>query len=84
MVCCVWGLSCLGSFIVPKIFLLQEKENLFMYVNQAFAPSPDQTVHNLYQCFGSDGNLVLHYSKNQAWGWYYFVLAVHCTVNEAF
>lgn len=47
---------------------LDEKENLFMYVNQAFAPSPDQTLHNLYECFGSDGNLVLHYSKNQAWG----------------
>jgi len=47
---------------------LDEKENLFMYVNQAFAPSPDQTVQNLYDCFGSDGNLVLHYSKNQAWG----------------
>ena len=39
-----------------------------MYVNQAFAPSPDQTLNNLYECFGSDGNLVLHYSKNQAWG----------------
>jgi ubiquitin-like protein ATG12 len=47
---------------------LDEKENLFMYVNQAFAPSPDQTVQNLYECFGSDGNIVLHYSKNQAWG----------------
>jgi len=53
---------------VREYIKLDEKENLFMYVNQAFAPSPDQTLNNLYECFGSDGNLVLHYSKNQAWG----------------
>ncbi|KAH9633071.1 hypothetical protein HF086_010180 [Spodoptera exigua] len=40
----------------------------FLYVNQTFAPSPDQLVKNLYECFGTDGKLVLHYCKSQAWG----------------
>lgn len=40
----------------------------FLYVNQTFAPSPDQAVRNLYECFGADGKLVLHYCKSQAWG----------------
>uniref|UniRef100_A0A8C6RA32 Ubiquitin-like protein ATG12 n=1 Tax=Nannospalax galili TaxID=1026970 RepID=A0A8C6RA32_NANGA len=38
------------------------------YVNQSFAPSPDQEVGTLCKCFGSDGKLVLHYCKSQAWG----------------
>ena len=41
----------------------------FLYVNQAFAPSPDQTVKNLCECFGHNGKLVLHYARSQAWGW---------------
>nr|KAF6439784.1 autophagy related 12 [Rousettus aegyptiacus] len=41
---------------------------MFIYVNQSFAPSPDQEVGTLYECFGSDGKLVLHYCKSQAWG----------------
>lgn len=40
----------------------------FLYVNQAFAPAPDQVIRNLHQCFGSDGKLVLHYAKSPAWG----------------
>ena len=40
----------------------------FVYVNQAFSPSPDQNVRNLCECFGSDGKLVLYYAKSQMWG----------------
>lgn len=53
---------------VRKYLKLDEAESLFLYVNQAFAPSPDQTILNLKECFGSDGKLVLYYSRNQAWG----------------
>ncbi|KAF2986764.1 hypothetical protein EK904_004725 [Melospiza melodia maxima] len=34
-------------------------DSRFIYVNQSFAPSPDQEVGTLYECFGSDGKLVL-------------------------
>ncbi|KAG8223308.1 hypothetical protein J437_LFUL001182 [Ladona fulva] len=53
---------------IKRYLNLESSENLFLYVNQAFAPSPDQIVRNLYECFGTDGKLVLHYCKSQAWG----------------
>ncbi|KAJ8728431.1 hypothetical protein PYW08_016816 [Mythimna loreyi] len=53
---------------VKKYLKLEPDEKLFLYVNQTFAPSPDQLVKNLYECFGTDGKLVLHYCKSQAWG----------------
>ncbi|XP_023212534.1 ubiquitin-like protein ATG12 [Centruroides sculpturatus] len=53
---------------IRRYLKLDESESLFLYVNQAFAPSPDQEVRNIYECFGSDGKLVLHYAKTQAWG----------------
>ncbi|EEB13330.1 conserved hypothetical protein [Pediculus humanus corporis] len=60
----------IGSVVefIKKYLRLEPSENLFLYVNQCFAPSPDQTIKNLYDCFGSDGKLVLHYCKTQAWG----------------
>ncbi|KAM9298956.1 ubiquitin-like protein ATG12 [Gastrophryne carolinensis] len=53
---------------IKKYLKLDSSEQLFIYVNQSFAPSPDQEVGILYECFGSDGKLVLHYCKSQAWG----------------
>lgn len=53
---------------IKKFLKLVSSEQLFIYVNQSFAPSPDQEVGTLYECFGSDGKLVLHYCKSQAWG----------------
>ncbi|MFH4973362.1 hypothetical protein AB6A40_000071 [Gnathostoma spinigerum] len=48
---------------------LDASESLFLYVNQCFAPSPDQTVANLQECFASPKTkLVFHYSKMNAWG----------------
>jgi ubiquitin-like protein ATG12 len=53
---------------IRKYLKLEEKDHLFLYVNQSFSPSPDQTVNNLAECFGADGKLVLYYSRSQAWG----------------
>ncbi|EDO48009.1 predicted protein [Nematostella vectensis] len=53
---------------IRKYIRCEPSESLFLYVGQAFAPSPDQLVSNLYNCFGADGKLVLHYCKSQAWG----------------
>ncbi|KAK3551254.1 hypothetical protein QTP70_013974 [Hemibagrus guttatus] len=57
----------LAQFI-SRFLKLEPSEQLFIYVNQSFAPSPDQEVGVLFDCFGSDGKLVLHYCKSQAWG----------------
>lgn len=53
---------------IRKYLKLDQSDSLFVYVNQSFAPAPDQVVRNLYECFGSDGKLVLHYCRTQAWG----------------
>ncbi|NP_001104222.1 autophagy related 12 S homeolog [Xenopus laevis] len=53
---------------IKKYLKMDAVEQIFIYVNQSFAPSPDQEVGTLYECFGSDGKLVLHYCKSQAWG----------------
>ncbi|XP_074605489.1 autophagy-related 12 [Brevipalpus obovatus] len=53
---------------VKQMLKLEKNENLFVYVSQAFAPAPDQKIRDLYLCYGSDGKLVLHYSKTPAWG----------------
>nr|XP_004226941.1 ubiquitin-like protein ATG12 [Ciona intestinalis] len=51
-----------------KLLKCEDSDSLFLYVNQAFAPSPDRDIGSLYECFGSDEKLVLHYAKTQAWG----------------
>ncbi|XP_023671211.1 ubiquitin-like protein ATG12 [Paramormyrops kingsleyae] len=56
------------SLFISRFLKLEPSEQLFIYVNQSFAPSPDQEVGVLFECFGSDGKLVLHYCKSQAWG----------------
>ncbi|XP_022080545.1 autophagy protein 12-like [Acanthaster planci] len=53
---------------IRKYIKCDPSESLFLYVNQAFAPSPDQEIGNLFECYGSDGKLVLHYCKSEAWG----------------
>lgn len=53
---------------IRKYIKCEPKDSLFVYVGQCFAPTPDQTLQNLYDCFGADGKLVLHYCKTQAWG----------------
>ncbi|XP_071797105.1 autophagy protein 12-like [Asterias amurensis] len=53
---------------IRKYIKCEPSESLFLYVNQAFAPSPDQEIGNLFECYGSDGKLVLHYCKSEAWG----------------
>lgn len=53
---------------IRKYLKFTSEDSLFLYVNQSFAPTPDHTMQTLFDCFGSDGKLVLNYSKTQAWG----------------
>ena len=43
-------------------------EQLFLYVNSAFAPAPDEALESLFRCFNSDNMLVINYCLNVAWG----------------
>jgi ubiquitin-like protein ATG12 len=42
--------------------------SLFLYCNSAFVPSPDELVGDLNDCFSVRGELVIHYSFQEAWG----------------
>ncbi|XP_043193771.1 autophagy protein 12-like [Amphibalanus amphitrite] len=53
---------------IKRYIRMEPEESLFVYVSQAFSPAPDQTIGNLLECFGSEGKLVMHYCKTQAWG----------------
>jgi len=53
---------------IRKYIRCEPNESLFVYVNQSFSPAPDTEIRVLYDCFGSDGKLVLYYCKTQAWG----------------
>jgi len=56
------------NLFVRKLLKCEPQETLFLYVNQSFAPAPDVDVGTLYECFGSNGKLILHYCLTQAWG----------------
>ncbi|CAF1934848.1 unnamed protein product [Brassica oleracea] len=43
-------------------------DSLFVYVNSAFSPNPDESVIDLYNNFGIDGKLVVNYACSMAWG----------------
>ncbi|VDN05300.1 unnamed protein product, partial [Thelazia callipaeda] len=48
---------------------LSDSDSLLLFINQSFAPSPDQTLQNLKDCFASgDSKLIINYSKTPAWG----------------
>ncbi|CAA6664236.1 unnamed protein product [Spirodela intermedia] len=44
------------------------RDTLFVYVNSAFSPNPDEFVIDLYNNFGFDGKLVVNYACSMAWG----------------
>eukprot|EP01135_Chromosphaera_perkinsii_P008909 Nk52_evm19s1524 gene=Nk52_evmTU19s1524 len=51
-----------------KQLKFKQTDSIFVYINQAFSPSPDEVVRNLYRCFEVDGKLDIHYSTTPAWG----------------
>ncbi|KAK0523685.1 Ubiquitin-like protein [Tilletia horrida] len=46
----------------------KQSDALFLYINASFSPAPDDTVGNLYRCFGTEGHLIVNYSSTAAWG----------------
>ncbi|KAI9476778.1 APG12-domain-containing protein [Coemansia mojavensis] len=69
----VYKISSAQRFQALIVFLRKElgykaSEPLFVYVNSAFSPAPDEIVHNLSRCFGLDGQLTINYATTPAWG----------------
>ena len=53
---------------IRSLLKMDTSDSLFLYINQAFAPSLDREIGSLFDCYESDGKLILHYAKTQAWG----------------
>jgi ubiquitin-like protein ATG12 len=59
----------IAEFLTRHLQLDTDKQNqIYLYVNQAFAPAFDTTMGAVNDCFHSEGTLVLHYSLTPAWG----------------
>lgn len=41
---------------------------LFLYLSSAFCPGPEELIGDLNECFSKRGELVIHYSLQEAWG----------------
>ena len=50
-----------------KVLKLQG-DSLFLYLSSAFCPGPDELVGDLNECFSKRGELIVHYSIQEAWG----------------
>ncbi|KAJ1954839.1 Ubiquitin-like protein [Dipsacomyces acuminosporus] len=69
----VYKISATQRFQALILFLRKElgyksSEPLFVYVNSAFSPAPDEVVSNLARCFGLDNQLTINYATTPAWG----------------
>lgn len=56
------------TFLRKMLKMSGSGSSLFLYCNSAFVPSPDERVGDLSDCFSIRGELVIHYSLQEAWG----------------
>jgi ubiquitin-like protein ATG12 len=59
------------SFIMDwlrRILKFQASDSLYLFVNGNFVPSPDAILHDLFQCYQINNELVINYSIQYAWG----------------
>ncbi|KAI7885225.1 APG12-domain-containing protein [Lichtheimia hyalospora FSU 10163] len=64
-----------ATFTVQRVINFLRKElkykdidPLFVYINSAFAPAPDETMGTLSKSFSTDGQLIINYCTMAAWG----------------
>ncbi|KAL5473032.1 hypothetical protein EMCRGX_G027472 [Ephydatia muelleri] len=46
----------------------EANESVFVYIQQAFCPAPDQTMDALCEMYGTGNSLIISYSKQPAFG----------------
>jgi ubiquitin-like protein ATG12 len=46
----------------------ESNRSFYFFCCSSFSPTPDQTIQDLYDCFGESGRLVLQYAVKPAWG----------------
>ena len=66
-------LSAQHRFVVLIDFLrkhlhYKKEEQLFLFCNAAFSPSPDHLIYDLHAAFQLNNELVINYATQDAWG----------------
>eukprot|EP01048_Picozoa_sp_COSAG05_P000667 COSAG05_NODE_19_length_34900_cov_72.237464_17_plen_114_part_00 len=56
------------AFVINFLRKQLKAETVFVYLNQAFSPSPDTPLAELYLCFSVDNALVISYCVTEAYG----------------
>ncbi|KAJ3273294.1 hypothetical protein HDV01_004652 [Terramyces sp. JEL0728] len=65
----VFKLSSANTFQKVIQYIKKElQQSVYVYVNSAFCPSPDDLLFDLDQMFGLEGTLIVNYSTTPAWG----------------
>jgi ubiquitin-like protein ATG12 len=47
---------------------LNHEKALYLYCGSGFAPTPDQLIKDLYECFQINGELMIFYGYQETWG----------------
>jgi ubiquitin-like protein ATG12 len=69
----VFKLSSQNTFLrvvqfIRKELALKESDSIFLYVNSAFIPQNDDLLGDLDKLHGTEGQLVINYATNPAFG----------------
>ncbi|KAJ6963306.1 ubiquitin-like protein ATG12 isoform X2 [Populus alba x Populus x berolinensis] len=66
----MWQMLGTDKFAKVIDFLRRQihRETVFVYINSAFSPNPDELVIDLFNNFGVDGKLLVNYACSVAWG----------------
>lgn len=51
-----------------KSFQINAEQSLYLYCGSGFSPTPDQLLQDLFDCFQSNGELIIFYGIQEAWG----------------
>jgi ubiquitin-like protein ATG12 len=60
--------AAVATFLRKMLKLNETGSSLFLYCSSCFVPSPDELLAELNDAFSVRGELVIHYSLQEAWG----------------
>ena len=57
------------ELFLRKLLSISSNASLYVYCGPGFAPTPDQKLRDLFECFASsNGELSIYYGFQQTWG----------------
>ncbi len=62
------GLAHAAFSALLHVLLHMSLQLQFVYLREAFSPSPDERIATLHAAFAVDGRLVVNYALTPAWG----------------